>query len=212
MNWDVAIRIFIPIGTFLLGVFSTWLFKRAEDRRFLVRRHAEEITRLANEWYNQLHEIRYFSNTGDKNRELRQKIDAYIHNRLILPQVLLSLGVLKDFPEASALVREAEGFLSLVTAYREGEKPNLSCVFCYDPAAVRSTEQGSRLEELLADLDRRLQMISRLSAALLTGRLVPAEVRPSSGTLLLGSGEAEAGRIGGAPVLTTSRNRENHAI
>ena len=77
------------------------------------------------------------AHVGTKKQELHHKMDFYIDNRLVLPRVLLSLGVLKEYEEASALVREVEGFLGLVTKYQR----NYACVFCYEPESTSAQSQ-----------------------------------------------------------------------
>jgi hypothetical protein len=196
MNWDLVTRILLPILTFALGVISTWLFKRYDDRRTLIRRHTEEVSKLVNEWYNQIHEISNVIKTSIDDQALRQKIDSYIENRLVLPKLILSLEILKCYSEAEVLVKEVEGFLNLVTETSKNGLSNFACVnllqnrirqrhtdislrckevslSMYDLPLMSSDVKKLSVENLqnvLQQLDNRLQEISRISAEILAGR------------------------------------------
>jgi hypothetical protein len=171
MDWEIVVKVAVPAGTFFLGVLSTWLFKRQEEKKTLLRHHAQEVSRLTNEWYNQLHEIRAQASMGLTRQELRHKIDSYVSNRLILPKVLLSLEVLRGYSQAALLVREVEEFLKIITEYRQTNHHEryASCIFI---GLVQDPLRGEwgHLEDLLQQLDRRLQAISAISAGILLGR------------------------------------------
>lgn len=171
MDWlDIATRIVLPAFTFVLGIAATLWIKRAETRRTNEREHVQAIARLANQWYNQIHEIVTRRRTNPRGRESQQSEIFYIENRLILPDFLLHLEALRKINSKSDLIPELQKFLGLVTFEGTGsaqESENLSyrhCVTICRPISPGASEVDQRAANTwVGDLDRSLQEIVRIA-------------------------------------------------
>jgi hypothetical protein len=54
---EIFTKIILPIATFTLGVLFTFIFSRYARRQQIISQRAEEICKLAAEWYEQIHEM-----------------------------------------------------------------------------------------------------------------------------------------------------------
>lgn len=110
------LNILIPVATFILGCIFTLLLKRYYDRKLLLQSSIREIARLTTEWYNQIHKEPLSTCYG---RPLERKVDSsmyeYVHNRLILPDLLIHLTLLRRFKKCADLVEKVQCFLRKVT-------------------------------------------------------------------------------------------------
>lgn len=170
---ETVAKIIVPICTFLLGIVFTILFKRHEQRKTVIRQHTGETVKQINEWYNQLHSLNGDLRGLVTKDEAEARIYLYVSNRLILPKLLLSLGVLRKHRASERLVKNAEDFLMLVTTYRPDEPNELvECLFLERCALLtimgdRKEAQAENLERLLPQLDAKLQRINQQAAKLL---------------------------------------------
>lgn len=115
---EILTKIALPLCTFLLGIVFTLVLKRYEQRKALIRKHAEESSLLLKDWYNQLHNLETALRSQPNKRENESNILSYVQERSVLPGVLFSLEVLKSYKESEPLVKNIEKFLELVTTYR----------------------------------------------------------------------------------------------
>ncbi len=177
----------VPLLTFVLGVVVTLIVNKYEQRRAIRRQQAEEVSKLINDWYNQLHDISVNMRRGLSENERTNLIHFYVHNRLVLPKVLFSLEVLKKHKDCNVLVNEVERFLEMVTTYRGRDRALYQCVFCHslDMKTVRNERKllsesdassvylekiaeapRLALDDLLTELDVQLQKVTREAAKL----------------------------------------------
>jgi hypothetical protein len=114
---DVLTKIVIPLCTFFLGIVITILLKKYEQKKAVIRRHAEETAALLKDWYNQLHTLQVASRTDSSKMSYRRLVNSYVQERSILPKVLLNLTVLKSYKESRQVVKDIEDFLALLTTF-----------------------------------------------------------------------------------------------
>lgn len=119
---------------------------------------AQEVVRLTSTWYTQLQELDV-ENRRTPERD-KAEFDAvayeYVNNRLVLPELMYHVNILKPNDEASDLVYHVEEFLTLVTDYdrlQPGDRTN-TCL-----ALMRALERHARL-------DSTLQQIAKAAAPL----------------------------------------------
>lgn len=174
MNWhslDIIGKVLIPTATFVLGVVVTLVTKRIEKRRSEIKERVTAIARLVNGWYNQLHQLSVDAATGKGEPATAKAIYFYLHNRLILPELLLQLDLLRAQRTAPALVEAVGEFLSLVTTFDGTE--SVGSISCKDVLADLNASASSEhfgLEGLLPRLDAKLQEITTLSAHALAAK------------------------------------------
>ena len=108
-----TLKILTPFITFLLGIFSTILFKRFDKRKERLAKSLTAALELTNSWYNQLHEIYVELKNASENGDniIPGKFIFYVNNRLLLPKLLHHLEVLKKFKKAENAVSHVETFL-----------------------------------------------------------------------------------------------------
>jgi hypothetical protein len=170
---EILTKVIIPVCTFFLGIVFTLAIKRYEQKKAALRQHIEETVTHVNAWYNQLHSLTAELRSEKILEEAEARIYLYVSNRLILPKLLLSVGVLKRHKASELLINDVEDFLRLVTTYH----PSSPEVMIYCPHVrpnhlplKRASDKDSKiLEELLPQLDSRLQRISNEAAKLLAG-------------------------------------------
>lgn len=112
---DVLTKIVIPLCTFLLGIGITILLKRYEQKKAVIRKHAEETTTLLKDWYNQIHALQVASQADSSKMSYRRLVNSYVQERSILPRVLLKLTVLESYKESRQMAEDVKDFLALVT-------------------------------------------------------------------------------------------------
>jgi hypothetical protein len=158
----------IPILTFLLGSALTLGLKRYDKRNSSLAIYARDLSDFANDWYNQLYEIR---NADGSSQDFERKVKLYERNRIILPKFVRALEALRKYKNANRLVAEGERFLSVVTVSKE--RKGLSTFICRNCAHVLMTQEefpeeqhyaGERglvlLDNFVEDLDRHIQSIN----------------------------------------------------
>ena len=185
MDSELISQIVLPVGTFVLGVLVTVTLQWYERRNNVLREHVGEVATLTNAWYNQLYEIRVAAHRTQDKGEVERLLDFYLQNRLVLPKLIMSLGVLKRSGAAEDLVAEVELFLTAVTDYQADHlnQDVFRClpIDCMEPTVRRTalldgtlsgsnlTRLGlvSELDALLLRLDQHQQVISNKASELL---------------------------------------------
>jgi hypothetical protein len=160
------LRIVIPLVTFILGSLFTLLLKTSTQRRETVRNATADLVRLTKEWYNQIHQILLQRRLSPEDEASAQVLFNYTHNRLILPDLILQLEILRSQAPKSDLIPEVEKFLEAVTNYKEA-KNRKECLYC--PVGwVRSKDSTDNESEFfLLELDKSLQtIVSKAARAL----------------------------------------------
>lgn len=161
---DPAIlKIGVPVSTFILGSGLTLLLKTAEQRRTTRHQSVLTLRRLTNEWYNQLQEL-----FGHAERNVPPEVvDAftrYLNNRIILPEVLMHVEVLRGKKGCETFLVNVVSFLQLVTNYKIGrEHDSMISARCIDLLAVGRTMTP---RQVLDALDPIVQRISIEAGAL----------------------------------------------
>jgi hypothetical protein len=132
---DTLIRIIIPISVFVVGVLVTLLLKRFELKRNSLRQHVEISSKLATDWYNQLHNLQLKVRDVTKKDEVALASLNYTQSREFLPSLQQTIVALKKHKNSQRLVNELEQFLGMVT---ERSNSNiLSDRDRFDPAICR---------------------------------------------------------------------------
>ena len=164
MTYEI-IKTLIPVITFILGSLFTLFLKGFEARRATIRKSTTELSRLTRDWYTQIHQLFVVRSNPLSGDDWNLTLFDYAYNRLILPEVLLHLEILKKYKKAKKLVARVEAFLELVTNYRDALKNDLP-LECPIKARILSSE---RFEEttFLKDLDYQLQLVVREASKLL---------------------------------------------
>jgi hypothetical protein len=114
---ETLTKIIIPIATFILGVLITLLLKRYELKRASFRQHVEKSSKLAMDWYNQLHNLTLKLKEGTKKDDLTVALFSYQQSREFLPQLQLCITALRKHTSGRPLVEELEQFRKMVTDY-----------------------------------------------------------------------------------------------
>ena len=176
MDWltfDFVSKILIPICTFALGVVVTLATKRIERRRSENQEHVKAIAKLTNDWYNQLHQLSADIQAKPNRKEAEKSVYFYVHNRIVLPDLLLRIEYLEQRKVQPALLQAVKGFLALVTTFGRTEARSrgggyggagVSCVDVLANDSEQRSDPAQQLKSLLYDLDVRLQEITKLSA------------------------------------------------
>jgi len=118
MDWlsiDSLGNIVVPLITFALGVVVTLATQRVERRRSELRDHLSGAVKLVNDWYNQIHELSVGAMFRGNGADTKRAVYAYVHNRLILPSLMLHLEFIRERRAHSELTSAIEDFLALVT-------------------------------------------------------------------------------------------------
>ena len=121
----------VPVITFALGVIFTVVFYRYQRRSELSRKASEDMVKLSAEWYTQLHEILVSAHDADKSKA-QSLATAYSQNRLILPNYLKNIEILRRDKRAAELVGLGEVFLSQLT-YHDTNHDKTYCL-CFHAA------------------------------------------------------------------------------
>jgi len=121
---DFWAKVVIPITTFVLGSALTLGFKKYDQRKATFRQHVELASSLTIDWYTQLLElnVQLKEIRDKKSKKAAMLVYAYVHNRLILPKLLLSLEILENHKRAAVLRAEVMNFLHHTTDYDEQMK------------------------------------------------------------------------------------------
>ena len=164
MTYEI-INVLIPVITFILGSLFTLFLKGFEARRATIRKSTTELSRLTRDWYTQIHQlfvVRVNSPLGD---DWNLALFEYTYNRLLLPEILLHLEILKKYKEAKKLVKLVEAFLDLVTNYKDALR-NDSPILC-PKAKILNSERFDKTT-FLKDLDCQLQLVVKEASKLLS--------------------------------------------
>lgn len=179
---DIEIaKIIIPIVTFLLGSAFTLTLKVLEQRRSSLKGAAQEAARLTRDWYNQIHELILTPATAISSAPVNTAIYDYVHNRLILPELMLYLEVLKRRKRGSRLVAALESFLDEVTYPIRDYPEGRACaeILVASEATTASDDppdavipvvkrlDGRDKDRLLQVLDAHVQRVTREAAIIL---------------------------------------------
>jgi hypothetical protein len=114
-NLELA-RVVVPIITFVLGSVLTVAPKAWEQGRNATKTSAKEVVRLTKEWYGQIH-LQLHARATLQPDATNPALYDYVHNRLILPDLLFHLEILRKHRRAAELTRALEEFLCVVTDY-----------------------------------------------------------------------------------------------
>jgi hypothetical protein len=170
------VKMTVPVVTFALGSLFTLRLKRREFQRDARRASVREVVRIARDWYTQIQQLALqaaeattetafpglqYMTEFEGDRKFEAKLKDYLTNRLLLPDMLLNVGLVREHPSCRKFVIAAEDFLSAVTNYRYRVDPReaTKCEPIFS-GAVRS-------EEVLRQLDSRLQALVSQAAAML---------------------------------------------
>jgi flagellar basal body-associated protein FliL len=169
--------IILPLFTFLLGCAFTIWFKRIEEKRESKRRSSIEIYRLVKEWYNQIHKLASEASSTGNIKILKHKLEHYLENRTILPDILYHLGVIKKDIGYRELSNATEQFLKKVTDYNP-TKPNqnVGCLWIGHFIGLENQAKGTshccsekvsniKRKREMQKLDEIVQSVSRLASA-----------------------------------------------
>jgi hypothetical protein len=195
-TFDVFLKIFMPLLTFALGVIATLVVKRVERQHDWIRDQLRAVLALTNDWYNQLIDLRTKSlDPGINSEAMQQCVFAYVHNRIVLPKLLLSLDVLRKSRKHKEIVRLTETFLELVTSYsvtqtrasalspswefwwgsstrdNQWNQVSLGPVHCKPLDFFR--RESDDTDVILSKLDAIIQQMTHVAAALLSKQEVP---------------------------------------
>jgi hypothetical protein len=151
----------IPVATFVLGSVLTIALKQYELRREVRQGSVKEVVRLTKDWYTQIQQLAVSALSTWTDTPFERSVYDYISNRLLLPDVLLHVEILKKQPQCAPLVSEVEGFLKELTNYDSGAggRDMTRCDQLF--------QSGFRPDEFLARLDVRLQRVVREAARLM---------------------------------------------
>jgi hypothetical protein len=161
-----TLKIVIPIATFILGSVLTWSLKSLEQRRTVVRESVASLRRLVNEWYNQLHEL-FGHESGLYNEALFEAFTRYLNNRIVLPELLMHLEVIRQRDKCTKLVEQVENFLEIVTNYSKNSNQSSSVSAGTKCSALFSPEVTRSPSSILDELDPVVQKIAIESGVLL---------------------------------------------
>ena len=113
----------IPISTFIIGHFWSWVWFRTRERSKKVKEAIEETIKLINDWYTQLQELSIKLNDTSKGEEVdrQQLILGYVNNRLLLPKILFNIELIKKngTKKYKVILEKVNEFLELVTIENE---------------------------------------------------------------------------------------------
>jgi len=169
MNTEV-LKLILPIGTFILGSLFTLLIKAIEQRRNALQAAARDTVRLTKDWYTQVYGLLSPAKVMTKGVAATRSDDSvyeYVHNRILLPELILCVEVLKRHRKADRLVQATQQFLDMVTMYEEAKTgENLSCRYCWSRNALLK-RNGGTAEAVLHKLDGYVQRIACEAAPLL---------------------------------------------
>ena len=167
---DPFLKIGMPLLTFTLGVLTTLWSKKVEKKNEFLRENIKAIVTLTNDWYNQLLDLRAKSlDPGIKTEEFQRAVFVYVHNRIILPKLLLSMEIVRKSGKYVDLLESTESFMTLVTTYATGHggfkakgSKSAESLSCRDVLATLDPDSALR------DLDSTLQDMIAISAVALS--------------------------------------------
>lgn len=110
-------EVIIPISTFVLGCLFTWVLQAHDAKEKQTQTAIHEACRLTKEWYTQIQTIRVQMLSGDLTPATGPAVYDYVHNRLILPDLMLQIEILRKSPKCRPLVSQLEHFLTIVTDF-----------------------------------------------------------------------------------------------
>jgi hypothetical protein len=158
------LKIGVPIFTFVLGSMLTIAIKIVEQHRDVLRSAARESAKLTKEWYVQIHTLAL----PRLDSMVSPSIHDYVNNRLILPDFVMNLEVLRTNRRASALVSALQDFLNAVTQVRPRPVAGRSVLLleCLEPN-LHPRQEVSGENAGLRELDVHVQRVAREAAKLL---------------------------------------------
>jgi hypothetical protein len=172
---DVIIKVGVPLITFGLGVMVTLITKRAEKRRSELKERVTAISKLVNDWYNQVHELGVEVSTRKDKSDLNRAIYFYVRNRLVLPELVLHIEFLRSRNAVPELLRAVDEFLEVVTTSQKVTGVQMRIVdtrLCknlfVDPDQMARSED---IKVMLAILDAKLQAVTHISAGILANKI-----------------------------------------
>ncbi len=169
----------IPFCTFLLGCFFTYWLKRADRRIATIRSSVAELHRLSVAWFNQLHELSSDIHSAANDEQITALINKYESNRLILPDYLFHLEIIKNHIQCTDVTLTVEEFLRYVTNYRDYEakckklsRSRISPVFRRPVLGCNAMDELIKTHgvDYLSPLDSRVQAVSIASASYLNSK------------------------------------------
>ena len=164
---DDLLKILVPILTFVLGSIVTIAIKAAEQQRDVLRSAAREAAKLTKDWYVQIHTLTVAQAPSRFEGAVSTAVYDYVHNRLILPDFLMHLEVLRTKRRAAALVAALQDFLAEVTQVVPPPVANGSVLLlqCVEPSVYPRND--GREGTSLGALDLHVQRVAREAAKLL---------------------------------------------
>jgi hypothetical protein len=162
----------IPLFMFALGCVFTLIVQDLNERRVIKAESVKEVVRLSRDWYNQVHRLSLVKPRGGGPEQFYETAVAdYVNNRVILPELLLHMQILKSYRDCEALVTQAEVFLSTVTDYNPHDVDRKSfgggALECKD--LLRLVEDTEANLQVLQQLDTAVQRIAAEAAKVLHG-------------------------------------------
>lgn len=162
-----VLKLIVPVATFILGSMFTLLIEAIKRRRDALQVAARDAVRLTKDWYNQIQGLWRPPEEGDRT----PVVYDYVHSRFVLPELMLTLRVLKRYRKADRLVRATEEFLDTVTGnirstWNTSVLQNPETSYCL-PRADLFGYHDEKAEAVLRKLDGYVQQIAREAAQLL---------------------------------------------
>lgn len=153
-----AIKITIPVLTFILGSLLTIGLKRYEHTREKRIFSVIEILRLSKDWYAQIQNLS--AQPSNNQSVIQEKIYEYVSSRLILPDILLHKEIIRKHSSCKILAAEVDAFIEELTNYKYSPLLSFDIHYCIPPSKETSPD-------LLIKLDIRLQRIAKEAAKIL---------------------------------------------
>ena len=152
------IQIIVPIFTFFLGALFTFLYWKADRKKRKESESVQEVAKLVNEWYEQLHDIYIHKSISDL------KIQEYSQNRKVLPKLLQHLEILRNKKKYESFVKAADEFVFILTYNSESEDTKLCSPIRMVATILANLQSGvektESLDILLSETDKKLQKIN----------------------------------------------------
>lgn len=165
---DLGLKVATPLVTFALGVAATLLIKRSDKKTTLLAMYAKDISDSAAEWHAQLCELKAVA--GNK-KKFNEQLATYKRDRKVMPKFKRAMAVLAPYKEAAEVAGEANRIFNLLTEPIT-EDTNACVVVLLGsenmmPDNSKCPVSLKTLDEVLEELDGRVQKINKLAAKLL---------------------------------------------
>lgn len=109
------IKLLLPLITFVLGILATLYVKRLDYKKENLKQHANELSRLSEEWFNHLVRLSILAHNEKDESVIYANLFAYSNESLFLAKYRRSLEILGQYKKCKKLISESEAFLALLT-------------------------------------------------------------------------------------------------